>query len=48
MNVSKSLIRIQEFFIEFLQVYDTSEPGLLNKLLEALNIHGLDINNIIG
>ncbi|XP_074374627.1 uncharacterized protein LOC141715038 [Apium graveolens] len=47
-NVSESPIRVQEFFIDFLKVYDTSGLGLYNKLVEALNVHGFDIDNIRG
>ncbi|XP_074361855.1 uncharacterized protein LOC141702048 [Apium graveolens] len=47
-NVSESPIRVQEFFNNFLKVYDTSRLGLYNELVEALNVHGLDIDNIRG
>lgn len=47
-NVSESPIVVQEFFICFIKVYDTSGLGLFDELIEALNILGLDIDNIRG
>ncbi|XP_074322846.1 uncharacterized protein LOC141659818 [Apium graveolens] len=48
LNVSECPIRVQEFFINFLKVYDTSGLGLYNELIEAINFHDLDIDNIRG
>ncbi|XP_030502830.2 uncharacterized protein LOC115718002 [Cannabis sativa] len=49
-NVSNSLIFVDEYFIEFIKVNDTSGLGLLNELLHALHTLDLDVDvdNIRG
>ncbi|XP_062085682.1 uncharacterized protein LOC133791782 [Humulus lupulus] len=47
-NVSESPIFVDEYFLEFIKVHDTPGLGLLNELLDALNILGLDVDNIRG
>ena len=47
-NVSESPIFVDEYFLEFIKVHDTSGLGLLNQLLDTLNILGLDVDNIRG
>ncbi|XP_030479295.1 uncharacterized protein LOC115696539 [Cannabis sativa] len=47
-NVLESPIFVDEYFLGFVKVHDTSGLSLLNKLLDALNILGLDVDNIRG
>ncbi|XP_062118367.1 uncharacterized protein LOC133831984 [Humulus lupulus] len=47
-NILESPIFVDEYFLEFIKVHDTSGLGLLNELLDALNILGLDADNIRG
>ncbi|XP_060959309.1 uncharacterized protein LOC115720250 [Cannabis sativa] len=47
-NVSDSPIFVDEYFIEFIKVNDTSGLGLLNELLHALHTLDLDVDNIRG
>ncbi|XP_060959360.1 uncharacterized protein LOC133030585 [Cannabis sativa] len=47
-NVSESPIFVDEYFLDFIKVHDTSGLGLLNELLYSLNTLGLDVDNIRG
>ena len=47
-DVTSSPIVVQEFFLEFLKVDDTSGLQLFNELTKALNTHTLDIGDFRG
>ncbi|KAG6635035.1 hypothetical protein CIPAW_11G014600 [Carya illinoinensis] len=47
-NISTSPIKIDEHFLEFIKVDDTSEKCILGELLDAIKSLELDINNVQG
>ena len=47
-NISENPIKVDEYFIEFLKVDDTSGQGLFNELINVMKKYDLDINDIRG
>jgi len=47
-DTSNSPIKIEEYFIEFLKVYDTSGKGLFDEVVNVLKKYEHDINDIRG
>ncbi|KAK4593670.1 hypothetical protein RGQ29_017677 [Quercus rubra] len=47
-NISTSPIKIDEHFVEFLKVDDTSEKGLFNEIISVIKSLELDINDVRG
>ena len=47
-DISSTPIQVNEYFLEFLKVDDTSGKGLFDAIIDELKIVGLDINDLRG
>ena len=47
-DISTSPIKIEEYFLEFLEVDDTSGKGLFDELINVIKKLGLDVNDVKG
>ena len=47
-DISTSPIKIDEHFVEFLKVDDTSGKGLFNEIISVIKSLELDINDVHG
>ena len=48
MDISTSPIKMDEHFVEFLKVDDTSGKGLFNEVISVIKSLELDINDVRG
>ncbi|KAK9053417.1 hypothetical protein SSX86_030051 [Deinandra increscens subsp. villosa] len=47
-DTSSTPIEVKEYFLEFLEVDDTTGKGLFDSIIKEINRMGLDINNVRG
>ncbi|KAL2957615.1 hypothetical protein AAZX31_18G158900 [Glycine max] len=47
-DISSTPIQVNEYFLEFLKIDDTSGKGLFDAIIDELKIVGLDINDLRG
>ena len=48
MDISTNLVKIEEYFLGFLQVDNTTGKGLFNELVDVIKTLELDINDVRG
>ena len=48
LDASKTPPNIEEYFLNFLKVYDTTGKGLFDTIIDEIKNLGLDINDVRG